>query len=235
MIQSLRRAIAKISGNGYGFSGDFRSFEEALSLCGDGYQGDSAITYARANTRTNGATIFTLDMQVLAALQTVRPRRVLDFGGGLGGRYFHLNRLVRAEDWCVVELPETAHVGQAEYADGTLRFTTEPEQADVVLATGSLQYVSRPYEMIRTLSRCASYLAIDRLPLIDRDRLTIQRVDPALFSGSFPAWFLSENRFRSETRDFLTVMEWGLEHHSVQLDGALISPFRGFLFKTPGA
>lgn len=231
-MKFLRSAIAKL-GRRNGFFGDYGSFGEAMRACaGRGYHAEEAIAYARTNARARGSHLSHLDIQVLAALQTVRPRAVLDFGGGLGARFFNLNRLVRAEAWRVVELPGTAAVGASEYADGTLAFGTELERADVVLATGSLQYVEDPYRTLRALAACAPYLVIDRLPLIERDRLTIQRVDPTLFDGAFPAWFLSETRFRAETSRFDVVMSWTVPSHRVSLGGAEIEPFKGFLFKT---
>lgn len=216
----------------YGFFGDYRSFAEAEGLCGLGYANPSTIAYARRNARVYGTHRSHLDLQVLAAMLTVRPSRVLDFGGGLGGRYFRLNHFVRAETWNVVDLPTTAAAGNAEFADGILNFTTTIEPADLVLASASLQYVKDPYLTLRELADSAPYLLIDRVPLIERDRLTIQRVDPELFDGSVPAWFFSEKRFLEETSRFTTVLSWNVQSHSVMLDGKEINPFQGFLFRT---
>jgi putative methyltransferase (TIGR04325 family) len=216
----------------YGFDGDYANFDAATAACGSGYHAPEAIAYARQNTRPEGLDFSHLDIQLLAALQTVRPRRVLDFGGALGRHYFRLNRMVRADDWRVVELPETAAVGTAEYANGALSFGTRLERADVVVASGALQYVADPYGTMSELAACAPYLIIDRLPIIERDCLTVQRVDPSLFVGAFPAWFLSQERFRTETAGFELMMSWSVPGHRVRVNGVDLEPFKGFLFRT---
>ena len=217
----------------YGHSGTYASFEQALSES-DGYDSVEAVAYAEAELERQNGHLSTRIMRLLAALQYVNARegrlRVLDFGGSVGGLYFMTRPFLNIEAWRVCELPRMARAGRKR-TDGVLEFTEELSDcsANVVLASGSVQYCRDPYQTLRTLLPLGRYVVLDRVPLLAEDRLTVQRVRPYLFQGSFPAWFLSEAKLLAELRDWRCIMRWTLPEHLAELDGWLQELYHGFL------
>ncbi len=68
------------------------------------------------------------------------------------------------------------------------------------------------------------------MPLWDRDRLTVQRVNPSLFKASFPCWVFSRERFASAIP--APVMSWDLPGYAMPLDGRPLELHKGFLIAT---
>ena len=68
---------------------------------------------------------------------------------------------------------------------------------DIALLSSVLQYVEQPHELIERASRAAGVLIINRLPLIDatEDVPTVQKLRMYGYRGSYPAWFLSKEKF----------------------------------------
>ena len=148
--------------------------------------------------------------QMLAWMLLARLRlgtlSVLDFGGGLGSRYFQHKSLFRELGnirWAVVEQDNIVDAGQMEFTTGELNFFRTVEQAEqgaspnFLLVSSSLQYMEKPYEMLEALlARRCPYFLLDRtmarpgLP----DELYIQHVSPAIYRASYPVWFLDAQR-----------------------------------------
>jgi len=133
--------------------------------------------------------------------------RVVDVGGALGSAYWQHRRELAAFEsvrWQVVEQPHYVAAGRRELESGELGFHTSLESAcsegdpNLVLASSSLQYVPDPPTTLSALVALrAPWVFIDRLPLLPGklDRLSVEQVPPQLGATSYPAWFLSEERF----------------------------------------
>jgi len=217
----------------YGHLGDYESFEDARAESG-GYQDDAILRVTAENTRRiSGVSLSTVDAHMLAALRQVlpdRPARILDFGGALGGHYFSMPRFIgdRIERWTVVELPRTAALGNSEFADGRLSFG-DMEEADIAIASGSVQYTPDPCGALARLRERAPHLILDKAPVHPIPRWTVQRIDPRLFGVevSFPAYFFGEEEFRDLTG--APLIEWDMPEYQALLDGERAAVYHGAL------
>ena len=222
------------------YEGDFPSWEAARNASTGGY--DSAEILARvresAGKVRDGLAAFERDgvcfekpaynFPLLACVLRVASDsgnrlRVLDFGGSLGITYYQcrpflggLSELV----WTVVEQKHFVDCGQREFEDGRLRFRgsiAECEEADVVLISGSLQFLAEPFALLDQLAAVgARWLIVDRTPVIAGDRhvITVQRVPAAIYGreASYPSWLFAANRWREVLRQ-----TWTIE---VEVDGS---------------
>jgi putative methyltransferase (TIGR04325 family) len=163
---------------------------------------------------------------------------VLDFGGSLGSTYFQ-NRLfldtLNEVNWCIVEQPDFVSAGQENFTSDRLHFFYSIEDClksykiGVILLSSVLQYLEKPYvflDMIKSLE--CNYLIIDRTPFIrGKDRITVQKVNPKIYKGSYPCWFFNESAFLNficSSYDIITEFE--------SMDIANItSEFKGFILK----
>lgn len=215
------------------FRGEFGSWEEAASLAGS--YGDAAIlerVVAASRQVRDGAAAYERDGWVfpeprlnaplvsalrLAAAAATGPLRVLDFGGALGSHYWQNRAALAASlDWRVVEQAHYVTAGRAEFQTATLTFWPDPAaacrgwQPDLALLSSVLQYLPRPWSLLREiLALRAEWLFFDRLPLLagSTDRLTIEHVPEDLGGGSYPAWFLAEERFFAAFEPGYTLLE----------------------------
>jgi putative methyltransferase (TIGR04325 family) len=135
---------------------------------------------------------------------------VLDFGGSLGSSYWQNRRLLehlQSVRWSIVEQQHFVAVGQRDIATEVLRFypTVDAclavEGPNLVLLSGVLQYLESPYDTLRSiLERRLPFVVLDRTSFFVDDlpeRITIEDVDPSVYEGSYPAWFLNLARFRT--------------------------------------
>jgi putative methyltransferase (TIGR04325 family) len=132
---------------------------------------------------------------------------VLDFGGSLGTTYFQCRDFLSAAGpfrWSVVEQSEHVKCGREEFADERLRFYISideclaQEQPNVLLLSGVIQHLPKPHEFLAdVLNRGFAHVIFDRTPFFseNRDLLTVQYVPDWIYRASYPAWFLSEERF----------------------------------------
>lgn len=88
-----------------------------------------------------------------------------------------------------------------------------------MLLSGVVQYADDPYVMIRKRASQGRFAIFNRLPLASRDRLTVQKIEGGVaYKGSYPAWFLSEERFFASLPGKL-IMRWRSSTDRVMLDG----------------
>lgn len=196
-----------------GFYGDYPDFESA-SRDSSGYR-DPAIAERVANRFRNWLTHKTPGPQaanIRAALDMAGARTVLDIGGASGEYHYMTGR-----DWTVLETPEMVRAHQGLNVPIRYVDTMPAERFDAVLLSGLIQCLPDPYAALREYSSKAEYIIVTRLPLIDRDRITVQRVDDRT---SYPIWFLSKERFREAVGELGTIlMEWPIPQDRCFLDG----------------
>lgn len=206
-----------------------------------GYDTAEAVAYAMRQLEAETSRLPQLDariLRLLAALQYATARlgrlRVLDFGGSLGAVYFLLRDFLDFESWTVCDLPQMVRAGNQRCASSILRFVESVEgesSPNVVLASGVLQCCRDPRESLSQLASLgASYLIVDRLPMLPAERLTVHKVPPQVFAGSFPAWFFGPDFLDSLSR-WRVVMQWEMPEHLAHLDGISQPAYHGFFFE----
>jgi putative methyltransferase (TIGR04325 family) len=243
-----------LTGLFYGWHGNYSSWNEALKKC-EGYGSDNILEKVKESALKvkNGQAVYERDsllfdhieysFPLLSGLlyiagQNNNKLNILDFGGSLGSSYFQnryfLDGLSEVK-WCVVEQKELVKTGNGMFEDNRLHFFNTVEDCmekydiKVVLFSSVLQYLENPFAMLdKILPKKPEYIIVDRTPFIDSDdRLTVQKVKPKIYKGSYPCWFFNEEKFISYfTSDYIKVLEFDA------LDRANIkSRFKGFLFR----
>lgn len=248
--ESVKRLL---SGIVYGWHGDYNSWEDAKKRC-TGY--DSAEILARVKDSAlkvkNGHAVYERDSVLFDEIQYSYPLlsslmwisalnggrlTALDFGGSLGSTYFQNRRFLDAlpyAKWCVVEQPGFVKTGIEYFQNDTLRFFNTVEDCtlinsiDVILISSVLQYLEKPYELLDTIKQTGiKYILVDRTPFVSgKDRVTIQKVNPAIYKASYPCWFFNKQKFLSfMSTNYDLILEFDA------LDKANIkSEFKGFLY-----
>jgi putative methyltransferase (TIGR04325 family) len=260
VVQAVRRARGVRLTTG--FHGDFQTWADAAAEAG-GYYDPSILdkTATAAAKVKNGTAAFERDSVLFDEIQYSWPvlagllwaassggneLNVLDFGGSLGTSYFQnrgfLQHVARLR-WNIVEQVHYVARGRAEFETPVLRFyesvdsclsETEP---NTILVSGSLGYVEQPYALLDQLVGLeCPYLIFDRIGFLpDRDRITVQRVPEHVYKASYPAWFLSEKRFRSVLDARYTLMA-GFDALEGLIDlGDVVGHSKGFIFRARSA
>jgi len=235
----------------YGFFGDYASFYEAAADS-SGYN-SASIALAIAKSLSGFLSGFTVPELIDSRIQQMhsifvtldegRRIRVLDIGGGAGTYYFYLSRLSPnfELDWTILEQESVASACRSIDRQ-PFRYIDDLAQADdlydIILASGSLQYISDPYEAMERYSARARHLIFNRMPIHDHDRdvIKIQKVPPHVYEGSMPVWFFSERRLLTALRSLGTIVRtWDVaadegtwaQGGARSMRGYLIRPIRG--------
>ncbi len=248
------RVIRRLIGLFYGWQGNYDSWEDVKNKC-SGYDSQTIIDNVTASALKvkEGLAVYERDsvlfyneqytFPVLSALMWIAAKNmgnlnVLDFGGSLGSTYFQ-NKLfldsLPEVNWCIVEQPGFVKTGIENFEDQRLHFFYSIEEClnlygiHVVLLSSVLQYLEDPYKLLDQIkSQNLKYIIIDRTPFINGDeRITLQRVNPRIYKGSYPCWFLNEDKFIAAlSSHYKLVLEFDA------LDRANIkSYFKGFVFE----
>jgi putative methyltransferase (TIGR04325 family) len=216
------------------WSGNYASWEEAKAHC-TGYEADNILKKVRESVLKvkNGEAAYEQDSVVFdkiqyswpllaclfkIALENGNQLSVLDFGGSLGSSYFQNRNFLKdiQLEWSIVEQAHFVECGKKEIADDTLKFYYTIEECrterkpHILLLSGVLQYLDKPYEWIKKfMSYNFEYIIISRTSFINdsQDLLTIQQVPECIYSASIPTWFFSENKFMSGILHNYTLLE----------------------------
>jgi putative methyltransferase (TIGR04325 family) len=245
------------SSNQYGFFGDYASWDAALENS-DGYDATLILDKVKESMLKvkNGEAIYARDSFILEKKEYSFPiltillkiiyensghLSILDFGGGLGCHYYQyrnflLDLHLKGLKWNIIEQKNFVECGQNFFENEQLKFYLDidtclkQEKPDVILLSGVIQYLEKPYEFIETLinKHEFSYILIDRLALINDydDRLTIQKVPPEIYNASYPSWFFSEAKFLDcfQGKYDLIFEFQGTDQVNI------VSEFKGFIF-----
>lgn len=134
--------------------------------------------------------------------------RVLDLGGSLGSTYrqcLDFTRAIRTTSWAVVEQENYALAGRKNFADDILSFHTSVPDAvasvapNVILCSGTLNYLEKPYEMLDKLAATgARTMILDRVAVHDgnEDIVAIQHVPEKFYNASLPLRIFSVARLQ---------------------------------------
>jgi len=231
----------------YGFFGSYKDFDQAAR---DASEYDSAAIAEHAAAQIpkffqdEFCEIDGRYQQVHSALASVAERlgksrlSVLDVGGGNGNNFIACSKLSPSApyDWAIVETESMCNACTGKLP---IEWTASiPDRLfDVVLISGTLQYLPEPYVALEQLARKAPWVIIHRTPLIDGpdDRLAIQIVDPDIYPGELLRhWFLSGEKLRQSMQQIgRIVASW----RNVQDDPAFVqiegTKTYGFLLELP--
>lgn len=243
---------------GVRFTGNFKSWEEA-KRCSTGYDTPEILEKTRAALLKvkAGKAAFERDSMAFdkmeydfpllegltrAAQQNDGRLSVLDFGGSLGGTYFHCrNYLSSLRDvrWSVVEQPAHVACGMTDFANDELRFyktvddCLREQNPNTVLLSGVIQYLPEPYRFLRdVVEKRIAFVLVERTAFSKNgeERLTIQHVPASLYVASYPMWILSEPAFRQIfTADYDLICEYPSAYEA-QLETERVV-FKGFQFE----
>jgi len=247
------RLIRSMTGLFYGWHGDYSSWNEAKEKS-SGYDSIAILEKVKSSALKvkNGLAAYERDSVLFNSIEYSFPLlsgllwvaaknngklNVLDFGGSLGSSYYQ-NKLffdaLSNINWCVVEQPDFVKAGIEYFENESLHFYYSIDECmksldiDVIVLSSVLQYLEYPFALLDKIkSTGIKFLIIDRTPFITApDRITVQKVKPSIYNGSYPCWFFNEENFiTSLTSDYKLVLEFDA------LDKANItSKFKGFIF-----
>jgi putative methyltransferase (TIGR04325 family) len=248
------RIAGLLTGLFYGWTGNYSTWDKALKKssgynsqlildkvslsAGKVHSGEAA--YERDSVIFNeiNYSFPVLSALLWVAVQNNGRLNVLDFGGSLGSSYFQNKKFldsVNKVNWCIVEQPAFVEEGNKKFSGERLHFFNRNDdcfdsyEIDVVLLSSVLQYLEEPYKVLNDfISKGIKYIIVDRTPFIKgKDRITIQKVHPAIYKASYPCWFFNEAGFLScFNRKYDLITEFRA------LDEANIrSEFKGFIFR----
>jgi len=212
----------KYNSGKYGWHGNYKTWQEAQNAS-TGYDSDEIIQKVRNSLLKvkNGESVYERDSVIFDEIQYSWPLlaglmfasakvrggvKVLDFGGSLGSTYFQNKKFLdRLDDvsWSIVEQKHFVDVGKADFEDERLKFyydvksCVESEKPNVLLLSGVLQYIEKPYELLdELLKNDFEFVIFDRTPFAtdDKEKIKLQVVPPFIYRASYPCWFLDQNR-----------------------------------------
>jgi putative methyltransferase (TIGR04325 family) len=169
---------------------------------------------------------------------------VVDFGGSLGSFYLQHKKFLKdvsGLQWSIVEQSEYVEVGQKEFEDETVQFFLTLKECakrgpiDVVLFSGSLQYLEDPYHFLEQAAALSVCVMVDRVPFIgrDTDRIAVQRPPSAIYEGSFTHRFFSGEKFERfmSQMGLRLFVEWSGFDHPANIE----SEYLGKVYVAAGA
>lgn len=116
------------------------------------------------------------DYPIMFWLQKLLPecKLLFDFGGNVGISYFGYRKYMQYPStltWLICEVPAVAALGvqiAREESATHLRFTTtldELPRADILLAAGSLQFIEKPFERLRSVAALPPHVLLNKVPV----------------------------------------------------------------------
>jgi putative methyltransferase (TIGR04325 family) len=181
---------------------------------------------------------------LLAGLLWIASRKdnrlnLVDFGGSLGSTYFQTRKFLshlKEMRWNIVEQKKFVACGKRYFENEHVKFYDDlgecfrEQRPDAILFSGSIQYIEKPYDLLEEVRSLGfEFILFDRTSFIEegRDRITVQKVPPAIFPASYPCWFLSRERFLAAMADRYSLVEEFEGFEKADVGGAA---FKGFIF-----
>ncbi len=218
----LLEGVRKIKSRQYGWKGDYNTWQEAENTA-TGYDTDEILKTVTSSLLKvkNGEAVYERDSVIFDKIQYSWPLlsglmfcaaksggtlQVVDFGGSLGSTYFQNKKFLDKLDnvnWNIIEQKHFVDIGKNKFEDERLKFfynideCIEKENPSVLLLSGVLQYIEKPYELLDDiLKNNFEYILIDRTPFCKiNEKITLQIVPPDIYEASYPCRFLNEKEF----------------------------------------
>jgi putative methyltransferase (TIGR04325 family) len=215
----------------YGWFGNYASWDAAKKQC-TGYDDNAILEKVKSACLKvkNNEALFERDgvcfyeqaylYPLLAILLKIAGENngeltVIDFGGSLGSAFSQHKKFlfpaVKRLNWYVVEQSHFVSCGQQFFENEQLHFRNSV--AEVLLETKvhllfsscALPYIEKPYEFVDDwLKQQIKYIFLDKIPFIsEKERITIQKVEPYIYTASYPSWFFNQQQFIEKfTKDY---------------------------------
>ncbi len=246
----------------YGWFGNYSSWQAAREMVG-GYEQGNILDKTRQSLLKvkAGEAVYERDsvlfstkeypFALIACLLHVATAHqntlhVTDFGGSLGSTWYQvrdfMNR-IKELSWHVVEQDNYVKAGKTDFEDATLKFHYTIEESvavrkpQVILLSSVIQYLEAPHAFLDQIAKLApAYILFDRTSIIDAgdDRLTVQRVNPEIYDGSYPSWFFNEKRLLAHFSDYDCITAFSSFVPSeviLHIDGKPLAKDKGFFLK----
>jgi putative methyltransferase (TIGR04325 family) len=166
------------------------------------------------------------------ALKHNNVLNIIDFGGSLGSTYFQNKDILKQTgikiNWNIIEQDSFVKCGNESFINEELKFYNNIDEVlkktdiSVCLLSSVLPYLKEPYNILETVKQSnIKYIIIDRTMFLENesnDILTIQKVPPEIYEASYPAWFLSLNKFYNNIKnDYNILLKWNsLDQHNLE-------------------
>jgi len=230
-----------------GFSKTYDSWEEALDSS-KSYEDPNIVTLYEASLKKGleerkllnaeisqrEARLATAILLVLAEVGFRREITVLDVGGATGGHRSLFSKLgIRLCRYDILESPSVVNALQV-HSNDEMSWVYEPHlpKYDLVLCSGTLQYLPKGERLLADWSRFSDWIIIDRTPITEDVHTVIRRQNvllPGFRRTSYPSWFFSRAQFGEATRDLgRVIIEWTVPEDS-PLVGKQRQSYSGFL------
>jgi len=253
-----QKLVSRLRPRQYGWFGDYSTWDEAARNS-SGYDADAILqkvkeallkvksgeaAYERDSTLFDRIEYSWPSLAVLmwVAAQNEGKLNVLDFGGSLGSTYFQNRKFLSDLEnvkWNIVEQAIFVEYGKKFFEDDRLRFFETIESCfhenhvQVVVFSCVLQYLEFPFKYLDQAFRFhPPFIIIDNMPFLKqgKDRITIQKVPPEIYSASYPCWFLNRSKFLEVFHEQYELIADFKSSLSISLDGNFV-PYEGFIFK----
>ncbi len=164
---------------------------------------------------------------------------VLDFGGGLGSKYYRNRKwLGDAFDWNVVEQKHYVDWGRENISDIKFYYSIEECRAekpiDFVLFSGVLQYLPDGIEQLKKCMEMGiEWICIDATPLYHKDRYMIQHVPKRIYEAEYPVHLINHDSLLDifKNYSYSIVFKWEKEGVPIYEKGFINLNFRGYLLR----
>lgn len=258
MLSLIKSRIKLFLKKGTGWSGNYPNWQQAQQKC-TGYDAANILTKVKTSILKvkNGDAVFEKDSVLFykatysypllstvlwVALKNDNKISVIDYGGSLGSTYFQHKKIlddIKNLHWNIVEQKGFVEAGRNDIQDDKLQFfstikeahTTHP--ADLLIISCAIQYMAQPYSLIAALVQFNfPYILIDNTPYNYKilDRITVQKVPPAIYTASYPCWFLDYEKVKQAFAGKYSLASEYDNEDVIDLDGRKIR-YRGFLMQ----
>ncbi|RYE57122.1 MAG: methyltransferase, TIGR04325 family [Sphingobacteriales bacterium] len=248
LVKNLKVVIRKYSPSPYGWKGDYPGWAEARKDCA-GYDAQNILEKVQTATSAvlegkaayerdsvlfeNYDYSFPLLSYLLFAHELQENKlNIIDFGGSLGSSFLQhrkfLERLPGIK-WNIIEQPNFVEAGKKLFTGSVLDFHGSIEECiskqgkqDLILISSTLPYLEDPYSLLKMiLTFDIRFLVIDHTPFNyeDRDRITVQRVDPVIYEASYPCRFLSLRKVKALLYEKYNIISDHYNEATIYLDG----------------
>ena len=158
---------------------------------------------------------------------------IIDFGGSLGTSYFQNRDILKQAgikiNWNIIEQENFVKCGKEYFSNEELHFfnnldelLNESKEISTILFSSLLPYVKDPYVILDSIYQLSiKYVIIDRTFFVEseaHDVLSIQKIPPEIYEASYPAWFLSLDKFLDYIKnDWNILFKWkALDQHFLE-------------------
>lgn len=197
--------------HGISWGEEIGTWQEAEAYTGSVYRDESIMPFDIKRTKQlmkqPGVPDYFIISQIMSAYITYKKIVLIDYGGALGNEYFRnrdlLDKLHINYIWCVIDLDHNVEYGRQNFETEKLHFFRDIDEIKskygendyIVYLRSSLQYMSDPYEVLKSFQTIhPKEIIIQDTPMAKQEHIVIQRVRDYGHGGVFPCRIFDENK-----------------------------------------